>query len=88
MFRWYMKGGYKSDAGGNKKHGYTSWQQAVVTGQKGGSGLPGGPSGGNWGDGGQWGSAKAALAAIDRWINAPPEVAPCRPFDWKPVATA
>jgi hypothetical protein len=70
-------------AGGNKNHSYTSWQQAVVTGRD-GSGLPGGQSGGDWSKGGQWGAANAALAAIDEWINAPPKVAACRPFGWKP----
>ena len=67
MFKWYMQGGYSAHVGGNAKHDYTSWQQAVVGLPGGGrEGLPGGPSGGAWGGGGQWGTSAAALAALKK----------------------
>ena len=59
---------------------YGSWQEAVMNS----GGLPGGPSGGAWAKGGDWGSGSTAIAAIDAWMKAPPKVAACRPFDWKP----
>jgi hypothetical protein len=80
MFKWYIAGGYKSTAGGNQHTGYKTWKEAVARP----GGLPGGPSGENWWQGGQWGAADAAIAAMEAWIQAPPKVAACRPFDWKP----
>ena len=80
MFRWYQQGGYNSSAGGNSHKHYGSWQEAVMNA----GGLPGGPSGGAWAKGGDWGSASTAIAAIDAWMKAPPKVAACRPFGWKP----
>ena len=84
-------GGYKSRAGGNQNLNCTSWQAAVVSGSGGGpdpdcpgGGLPGGPSGGDWGHDGAWGTTAAGLKALLEWAEAPPKVAACRPFDWKP----
>jgi hypothetical protein len=79
MFRWYMGGGYNSHAGNNPRHDFASWQQAVV------ATLPGGPSGQSWTRAGEpaWNATASAFAAIDEWINAPPKVEACRPFDWR-----
>jgi len=91
MFKWYMSGGYKSTAGGNQNMNCTSWQDAVVSGSGGGpnpdcpgGGLPGGPSGEDWGQDGAWGTTAAGLKALLEWAEAPPTVAACRRFDWKP----
>lgn len=89
MMQWYIGGGWNSTAGGNvpmghcgRKAGCHDWKEAVM---EPGGGLPGGASGEAWSQGGGWGSAKAALSAIEAWVNAPPKVMPCRPFDWKPA---
>jgi hypothetical protein len=88
MMQWYISGGWNTTAGGNKPAGHCDheigcrdWKEAVM---ETGGGLPGGASGQDWASGGGWGNAEAALAAIEKWVKAPPKVLPCRAFDWKP----
>jgi len=88
MMQWYIAGGWNTTAGNNRPAGHCDretgckdWKEAVMEL----GGLPGGASGKAWSSGGGWGSAAAGLEAIEKWVQAPPKVLPCRAFDWKPA---